>query len=156
LHQWQNDLELLDLNASHPASQSLHHTEAQLIRWMRGDPTCIRFAIDSKETNTLLGFAQLALIDEIDRNCKIGITIGPAEHRGIGLGRELLHALLDYAFATLQLHRVAAEVYSHNERALRLFRGFGFVEEGRLRQVTLRNAQWVDEVAFGLLQTEWS
>ena len=62
--------------------------------------------------------------------CTLGMLLAP-DYRGRGLGEPLLRATLDACRGKFE--RVALNVYSHNERAYRLYLRCGFVEEGRQR-----------------------
>ena len=53
------------------------------------------------------------------------------EWRGVGLGSVLLSRLLQWAEAEPLIEKVALGVFSSNEWAMRLYRKFGFIEEGR-------------------------
>jgi RimJ/RimL family protein N-acetyltransferase len=53
-------------------------------------------------------------------------------HRGNGLGNALLGRGIEWA-RTSGGHKVALEVWPHNQAALALYRHHGFKEEGRLR-----------------------
>jgi RimJ/RimL family protein N-acetyltransferase len=62
--------------------------------------------------------------------CMLGMLLAP-DFRGLGIGERLLQATL--AACRGKFERVALNVYSHNERAHRLYLRCGFVEEGRQR-----------------------
>jgi RimJ/RimL family protein N-acetyltransferase len=156
LHRWQNDLALLASNASVVESQNLRRTSTQLRKWIETDDRAfLRAAVDLKETGEFIGFAQLALIDEVNRNCRIGLTIGERRLWDQGLGTELLQALIEIGFSRIHLHRITGEVYASNDRASRVFAKVGFRKEGVLRQSVYRNGTWIDEIVFGLLSDEW-
>jgi ribosomal protein S18 acetylase RimI-like enzyme len=76
-------------------------------------------------------------------------------HRGQGIGRRLLDAGVDWA-RRRGAHKLALEVWPHNERARALYRSAGFVDEGRfLRHYRRRDGALWDVVAMGLvLDTE--
>ena len=63
--------------------------------------------------------------------------------------------MLDHAFGTLNLHRIALSVFSFNERAIRSYRSCGFVVEGRAREAIWRDGQWWDEVSMSVLKSDW-
>ena len=54
------------------------------------------------------------------------------------------------------LNRIEAFVSPANEPSLRLLRGFGFAEEGRLRGHYCKNGMIEDSLCFGLLRNEWN
>ena len=69
--------------------------------------------------------------------------------RGRGLGGRLMQAAIDWAAAN-GAHKMALEVWPHNEAGLRLYRRFGFVEEGRkVRHYRRRNGELWDSVLMG-------
>jgi RimJ/RimL family protein N-acetyltransferase len=61
-------------------------------------------------------------------NGTLGMLLAPA-YRGRGFGEKLLVAAL--AATSNKFERIELSVYSHNERAHRLYQRVGFVEEGR-------------------------
>ena len=157
LHSWQNDVALLALNASTIQTQSLRRTATQLRRWMESqDDAFVRMAVELKATGALIGFAQLAFVDRINRNCKVGLTIGERDCWNLGLGTELISGLAQFAFSQLGLHRMVAEVYETNGRAVRAFEKVGFLKEGIMRDNLYREGRWVNEFVFGLLEEEWA
>ena len=68
-----------------------------------------------------------------------------------GVGTALLGYGVDWA-RQAGAHKVALQVWPHNEAALALYRRFGFVEEGRLRRhYRRRSGELWDAVVMGLL-----
>ena len=64
--------------------------------------------------------------------------------RGRGIGKLLLASAIQWA-ADAGAHKMALEVWPHNEAAIRLYRGAGFVEEGRkVRHYRRRNGDLWD------------
>ena len=63
--------------------------------------------------------------------------------------------MLDHAFGTLGLHRIALTVFEFNERAIRAYRRCGFTVEGRARESIWRDGRWWDELAMSVLAPEW-
>lgn len=68
---------------------------------------------------------------------EFGMMIEPS-HRGQGLGRQLLDAAIAWSRA-IGAHKMALEVWPHNERAQALYLAAGFEVEGRLLQHYRRN-----------------
>ncbi len=67
-----------------------------------------------------------------------GMMVEP-DARGQGVGRELLVAAIDWARGR-GAHKMALEVWPHNERAQALYRSVGFEVEGRLIHHYRRNS----------------
>lgn len=83
----------------------------------------------------------------------VGMLVAP-EWRGRGVGTALLGTGVDWA-AGAGAHKVALQVWAHNEAALALYRKFGFVEEGLLRRhYRRRNGELWDAVIMGRLLHE--
>ena len=76
--------------------------------------------------------------------------------RGRGVGGALVRAVIDAA-RDLGAHKVALQVWPHNDAARRLYLRHGFVEEGLLRRhYPRRNGQLWDAVIMGLVLDETS
>jgi RimJ/RimL family protein N-acetyltransferase len=77
-----------------------------------------------------------------------GITV-VRQWRGIGVGTALLRALLEWAEKNPLIEKVGLEVFSVNDRAIRLYRKLGFVEEGRrTKEIKLGPGKYVDAVVM--------
>lgn len=69
------------------------------------------------------------------------------EWRGQGLGSALLGRLLDWAEKEPSVEKVALAVFASNEPALRLYKNFGFIEEGRrVGEFKLGAQHYVDDI----------
>lgn len=69
---------------------------------------------------------------------------------GRGYMSEGLQLIADFAFHTLDLHRLNAACLPHNTRSQALLRRNGFMEEGFARNYIQINGKWEDHVLFGL------
>lgn len=72
---------------------------------------------------------------------------------GLGIGRRLMHALTDWADSA-GLLRIQLEVAATNERAVRLYRSFGFEVEGRLRAQRKHGDTFVDGLVMARVRQE--
>ena len=73
----------------------------------------------------------------------LGISVAP-EAQGQGVGTALMQAMCDYADRWMGVLRVELTVYTDNERAIALYRKFGFEIEGRLRGYAMRDGHFAD------------
>jgi len=80
----------------------------------------------------------------------LGISVA-REAQGQGVGGALMRALCDYADDWAHLLRIELTVFVDNERAIALYRRFGFVHEGTFRAYALRNGVYVDTHAMARL-----
>ncbi|MBX9599962.1 MAG: GNAT family N-acetyltransferase [Bryobacteraceae bacterium] len=74
---------------------------------------------------------------------------------GQGLGRRAFQELLRYAFVERKAHRLFFDAFDDNARALHLYRGLGFREEGILREAALRQDGYRNLVLFSMLAAEY-
>lgn len=75
-----------------------------------------------------------------------GMAIYPA-YRGDGVGALLIQALLDWAQAHPSLRKIGLAVFSTNEKAIKLYKKMGFVEEGRrVKEIQLRDGVFIDDI----------
>ena len=72
-----------------------------------------------------------------------------------GTGSHLGRMALQFAFGSLQVHKVCGEALEGNEASIRFHRKLGFREEGRLREQENVGARYHDLICFGLLAHEW-
>ena len=68
--------------------------------------------------------------------------------QGKGIGSALLKAALDLADNWLALRRIELTVYTDNERAIALYRRFGFEIEGTHRAFAVRDGRYVDALSM--------
>lgn len=75
-----------------------------------------------------------------------GIMISQ-EHRGKGLGKLLLKTLLNWAEKNPLIEKVSLAVFSTNDRAIALYKSFGFIEEGRkINEVKFGDNEYADDI----------
>jgi L-phenylalanine/L-methionine N-acetyltransferase len=80
----------------------------------------------------------------------LGMAVHP-QAQGRGVGSALMQALCDYADRWAQVLRLELTVYTDNERAIALYRKFGFEHEGTHRAYALRDGVYVDVHAMARL-----
>lgn len=78
-------------------------------------------------------------------------TLGMAirdDWQGKGVGTKLVQAAVDLADNWLNISRLELEVYHDNEPAIKLYKKFGFVIEGRFVKYAFRDGEFVDSYAM--------
>lgn len=118
-------------------------------------PGSLAMAIHLRDSGRLIGSCAFSQLDGDNGAALFHITIGEPDAWGHGYGTEATRLMLEHAFGTLGLHRVALSVFAFNERALRAYRKVGFVLEGRSREAIWRDGRWWDELHMSLLVHEW-
>jgi ribosomal-protein-alanine N-acetyltransferase len=77
-------------------------------------------------------------------------------HWGRGLVTEAARAVIDTAFSAYpKLNRIRAMADSRNVGSLRVMKKLGMVREGVLRQNRVVRDEFIDEVWYGVLRSEW-
>jgi RimJ/RimL family protein N-acetyltransferase len=81
---------------------------------------------------------------------ELGMLVA-APMRGRGVGRALLDDAITWARAQPDVHKVALQVWPHNEAARKLYASVGFEQEGYLRRhYRRRSGELWDAVVMGL------
>lgn len=122
-------------------------------RWFRdlgqgAFPTGITWAVVNGD-GRLVGLSSLSQIDWVHRTAEYGVWIGP-EHQGAGHGRRATSATVARAFDDLSLRQVRLRVLRGHERAITIYRGLGFVDEGVLVDAVLLDGEPLDLVVMRL------
>jgi RimJ/RimL family protein N-acetyltransferase len=115
----------------------------------------LAMAIHLRGSDRLIGTCAFSQLDGDNGSALFHITIGERDCWDSGYGTEATALMLEHAFGTLGLHRVALAVFAFNERAIRSYRKVGFVVEGRSRQAIWRDGRFCDEIQMSILEDEW-
>ncbi len=127
--------------------------EAGMRNWLAGAELPAAIAVRTDDQWHLAGAISLH-INRYSRSAEIGYWIDGG-HEGRGLASRAVAAVLDHAFSSLDVDRVALHTDPANERSRALARRLGFVEEGLLRQGLAFPDERRDEAVYGLLASEW-
>jgi RimJ/RimL family protein N-acetyltransferase len=153
LQPWFNDPEVTrTLRAWRPYNLA---QETETLEKLTKDESSIVLAIALRADDRLIGTVGLTHIDHRNGNAEFGIAVGDRKSQNKGYGTEATRLILDFAFATLNLHRVRLCVYANNPRGLHVYEKVGFVKEGVLRQETYRESRYWDVIVMGILRSEW-
>lgn len=112
------------------------------------------WAVATVGDDECIGHTGLYNLDQRVRRAEFGIVLA-RPNTGRGIGRTVTTAVLSFGFRELNLRRIYLSVLANNERAIRLYRAMGFVEEGRLREDQYRGGEYRDVLMMGLLRREW-
>ncbi|WP_318617645.1 GNAT family protein [Sporosarcina sp. YIM B06819] len=115
----------------------------------------MRWAIINNDDNRFIGTIGLNNLSLGMKKAEVGFEIHPDFWRS-GITSEALHAVLDYSFEELGLHRMGAVTFLANDASIGLLKKQGFLEEGKLRSYLFQNGQSHDAFVFSLLREEWN
>jgi putative acetyltransferase len=74
----------------------------------------------------------------------LGIMVHKA-YQGIGIGKKLMTEILDLADNWLMLIRIELGVFTDNEKAIKVYKNFGFEIEGIKKYAAIKNGKYADD-----------
>lgn len=113
-----------------------------------------QLAITRKSDGQMIGTCTLHQIHVQNRRAEVGYALG-RPYWGSGYMNEAMHALVDYAFGAMKLHRLEADIDPRNESSAKSLERLGFVREGLLRERWIVDGEVSDSALYGLLASEW-
>lgn len=123
-------------------------------RRMAEEGTGTRLAVDRVSDGAFIGWCSLARWNRDFRSVSMGYCLDDTAW-GHGYMTEAGHALLGWAFDTLNLNRVQAEIDTRNAASARLLDKLGFVREGTLREDCIVNGDVSNSWVYGLIRRDW-
>lgn len=134
-------------------------TPEQLLRvfaaWEQRDDRA-DWVIRSEEDGTAVGDCALIDLDPDNAEVSYRIALDSMANTGKGYGTEATDLVLEYAFETAGLHRVALQVFDFNTNAQRSYEKSGFVREGVWREHLRWDGAWHDAVLMSILDHEYT
>jgi RimJ/RimL family protein N-acetyltransferase len=112
------------------------------------------WAIADHDSDRLIGALTLFSLHAEQLRAEIGYSLTP-DFQGLGIAAEALRTGLAYAFDSLGLVRVEADIDPRNEPSWRLLESLGFQREGLLRKRWRVNGEVCDTAFYGLLAEDF-
>ncbi|WP_424950089.1 GNAT family N-acetyltransferase [Deinococcus sp.] len=116
-----------------------------------GNPGWVQIGLEVRETGELIGDVAL---NTQGQEAELGVTLS-ASAQGRGYASEGLRALIGFAFATLGLERVRAEIDPRNLAVERLLLLLGFRHTVTQYGGYLNRGEWTDNAVYTLVGEEW-
>jgi len=116
--------------------------------------TGARLAIDRVSDAAFIGWCGLTRWDPDHRSAALTYILRDSAW-GNGYATAAAGALLQWAFDTLDLNRVQAEVDTRNVASARVLEKLGFVKEGTLREDCVVNGEVSDSWVYWLIRRDW-
>lgn len=101
------------------------------------------------------GLVNLVNIDRRNKNCEWAFYVADPLSQKTGLGRIAEFHTLDYVFLTLELEKLNCAVLDFNQAVINMHKGFGFREEGFLREQIQRPEGRCGIQLLGMTRQEW-
>jgi len=114
----------------------------------------LRLGIERTSDGRLVGTCSIHNLVPTSRRAELGYALA-ADAWGDAIMNEALTALLDWAFSSLDLNRLEADVDPRNEPSVRCLERLGFRREGHLRERWVVAGEVSDSWLYGLLRREW-
>lgn len=154
-HQWRNNIEVMELASPVIEQYSLEETVYFVEHAMLSANDGEHYVIMQSREDLAIGYVSLINIDYDNFSADCMIEIGNVDYWGRGLGTMAMEVILEYVFNELNLNRLGLQVFSFNERALKMYQKLGFKEEGRKRSAICRLGTYYDIVLMSLLNKEF-
>ena len=116
--------------------------------------TSFQLGIERQADHALIGTCTLFQFHVSSRRAEMGYALGRL-YWGFGYMNEALRALLHYAFETLDLNRIEADIDPRNTASAKTLERLGFQKEGYLRERWIVDNEISDTALYGLLRREW-
>jgi [ribosomal protein S5]-alanine N-acetyltransferase len=113
-----------------------------------------QLAITLKDTHELIGNCGIRMNAPDAHQADIGYELA-AEQWGKGYATEAAHAMIEYGFSVLKVHRIYAECVAENTASARVLEKLGMRLEGRLRDNDYFKGRWWDTLLYAILDYEW-
>ncbi|MGG0539308.1 GNAT family N-acetyltransferase [Priestia aryabhattai] len=89
-----------------------------------------------------------------DHTYEIGWVFNSLYHQK-GYASEAAKAIVDYAFNTMNLHRIIATCQPENTSSYRVMEKIGMRREGYFKKCIPTEKEWWDEYYYAILKEEW-
>ena len=125
---------------------------ARRIQELTTDPKGLYVVAESVD-GKIVGHALLDPIglQSLSHIVRLTIVIHPGSE-GKGVGSILMEKIVTWARQANGVEKIELLVRAQNSRAIHLYKKFGFVEEGRLRnRIKLNEGKYIDDLAMGLM-----
>jgi RimJ/RimL family protein N-acetyltransferase len=112
------------------------------------------FAVVPHGMDTAIGIFQVRQLEPGFGTAEWGFAIGSA-FWGTGVFMDGARMVIDFAFNTIQTHRLEARAAILNGRGNGALRKIGAMQEGILRKSFLRNGEYLDQALWTILDEDW-
>jgi len=147
-HRWMNDPAITQYLESRFVPHSIESLSS-FIKQFQDDRNNIFLAIVTNNDDEHIGNIKLGPINWIHRSADIGIIIGEKSCWGKGYASEAITLLANFAFNSLNLHKLTAGCYETNQGSLKAFQKAGFQIEGVRKENNFSDGKYVDGVLLG-------
>ena len=126
---------------------------ADRIQWFEAHQQSPYVILVHEEKGEVCGYASLSQYrtrKAFDSTAEVSIYIHK-DHRGKGIGNQLMEAILENARSNERLHTVMSVITGDNITSRHLHEKYGFVYCGITRQVGYKHDQWLDLTYYQIM-----
>ncbi|MDR1912636.1 MAG: UDP-4-amino-4,6-dideoxy-N-acetyl-beta-L-altrosamine N-acetyltransferase [Helicobacteraceae bacterium] len=105
--------------------------------------------------NKAIGVVAFTQIDRVNKNAIWAFYLSSEIRGQTGEGVKMEFAAIDFAFQTLELHKLSCEVFAFNKSVISLHKKFGFSIEGIFRENHLYDGVFIDVVRMAIFSSQW-
>lgn len=116
---------------------------------------CFQFVIILASENRLIGDMGIIFTNHNNMQAEIGCTLHK-EYQRKGYATEALKAMVGFLFETLNKYRIIASIDPRNTPSIQLIERLGFRKEAHFRESYYLRGEWVDDIIYAKLKTEWT
>jgi [ribosomal protein S5]-alanine N-acetyltransferase len=114
----------------------------------------LQLGVVEKASGLLIGTCTIFAHHEVSRRAELGYALN-REFWGQGLMAEALECIVDYAFTTIGLNRLEADIDPANHASAKALLRLGFKQEGFMPERWIVNDVLSDTAFYGLLARDW-
>jgi len=138
--------------ASH--QQALARAESIANPWQGEDLEWAGFTLTNHLKDHMLGAFSMRFHHLDNETFEIGFRLG-LNSQGKGYMTEVGSVMLDFLFNQLDVHKVVAYCVEENIASWKLMEKLGMQREGCLRNYSILNGRWCNELVYGILRTDY-
>jgi RimJ/RimL family protein N-acetyltransferase len=140
-------------------TRSLDEVRAVLARksagvTVAGEGDGLSAAVVLRDTGELVADVSLWWVSEGHQQAEVGFVVHPA-HQRRGYATEAARPMLDFAFATMGVHRVVGRTEARNTGSARVLEKLGMRREAHFVENEWVKSEWQSELVYAVLASEW-
>jgi RimJ/RimL family protein N-acetyltransferase len=116
--------------------------------------TWFQLVILKKDSNEIVGDVGIHFKGSDNMQCELGCTL-KKEYHGRGYATEAVKVVIDHLFNKLNKHRIITSIDPENTSSIKLVEKLGFRKEAHFKKSIMINGEWVDDIIYAILKTEW-
>ena len=113
----------------------------------------LRLVITNSKTNIIIGLIDLFDFNPQHKRAGIGILI-LKEYQNKGFAVEALEIFVKYAFSTINIHQIYANIPADNKKSISLFEKLNFKKIGTQKDWILSNGSYKDVHLYQILNSK--